>query len=98
MGNLPTSRVNPSRPFSNSAIDYAGPTKIKGPGKQVLFKSYVSIFICMATRAIHLELVGDLTADAFIAAFKRFTSRRGYVRGTSTGYVRQRSSILRVTG
>lgn len=32
----------------------------------------------MATRAIHLEAVSDLTAQGFIAAFKRFTARRGH--------------------
>lgn len=82
MGDLPSSRVTPSRAFSHSAVDYAGPVTIKmrnGPGKQILFKGYVSIFVCMATRAIHLELVGQLTSDAFISAFKRFVSRRGQV-------------------
>lgn len=32
----------------------------------------------MATRAIHLEAVSDLTAQGFIAAFKRFVARRGH--------------------
>ncbi|XP_017463593.1 PREDICTED: uncharacterized protein LOC108357009 [Rhagoletis zephyria] len=40
-------------------------------------KSYICIFVCLSTKAIHIELVTDLTAEAFIAAFKRFTSRRG---------------------
>ena len=42
-----------------------------------LSKAYVSLFICLATRAIHLELVSDLTASAFIAALRRFMARRG---------------------
>ncbi|KAL0860933.1 hypothetical protein ABMA27_009465 [Loxostege sticticalis] len=32
----------------------------------------------MVTRAIHLELVTDLTSDGFLQAFKRFVARRGY--------------------
>lgn len=32
----------------------------------------------MVTRAVHLEAVTDMTAKGFIAAFRRFTARRGH--------------------
>ncbi|XP_018396272.1 PREDICTED: uncharacterized protein LOC108774619 [Cyphomyrmex costatus] len=35
------------------------------------------MFVCFATKAVHIELVSDLTTDTFLAAFKRFISRRG---------------------
>jgi len=35
------------------------------------------LFVCFATKALHLEVVSDLTKDSFIAAFRRFVSRRG---------------------
>lgn len=79
MGDLPESRVTPSRPFSRSGVDFAGPVYVlnsKGRGAKTS-KAYICIFICMAVKAIHLELVSDLTSDAFIAAFKRFVARRG---------------------
>jgi len=31
----------------------------------------------MAVKAVHLEMVSDLSTDAFLNAFKRFISRRG---------------------
>lgn len=40
-------------------------------------KAYKAIFVCMATKAIHLELVGELTSNSFIGAFRRFVARRG---------------------
>lgn len=79
MGELPKVRVTPARPFLHSGVDFAGPYDVlmsKGRGAKTN-KSYIAIFICMSTKAIHLELVGDLTSEAFIAAFRRFVSRRG---------------------
>ena len=79
MGDLPTAHVRSSHTFEKSGVDYAGPisvrlTKTRGKGTM---KGYVCVFVCMVTKACHLELVEDLTSDAFIAAFHRFTSRRG---------------------
>lgn len=79
MGNLPKERVQYARAFLNCGLDYAGPFYIKD-GKyrnRKIVKSYLCMFVCMATKAVHLELVGDLTSESFINAFKRFTSRRG---------------------
>ncbi|XP_039764230.1 uncharacterized protein LOC120636738 [Pararge aegeria] len=80
MGQLPAMRVNPNRAFLNSGVDYAGPVFIrtsKGRGHHAT-KGYICLFVCMSTRAIHLEVVTDLSAQAFIAAFRRFVARRGH--------------------
>ncbi|CAG7659602.1 unnamed protein product [Allacma fusca] len=80
MGDLPPMRVNPSRPFSKTGVDFAGPFNMKrsmGPRSTQLVKCYVCVFICYATHAIHLEVVSDLSTAAFISSLKRFVSRRG---------------------
>lgn len=79
MATLVPSRVNAGRAFRHISIDYCGPFEIKRlPGRcKVFVKCYVCLFVCMATRAIHLEVVTDLTTDAFMDAFHRFESRRG---------------------
>ncbi|XP_011861147.1 PREDICTED: uncharacterized protein LOC105558193 [Vollenhovia emeryi] len=79
MGQLPIERVTPSRPFLHTGIDYAGPLILKtSRGKNAKsYKAYISLFVCQVTSAVHLELVTDYTTDGFIAAYKRFTSRRG---------------------
>ncbi len=41
-------------------------------------KGYVCLFVCLCTRAIHLELAEDYTTQSFVAAFHRFTARRGH--------------------
>lgn len=81
MGNLPRKMVIASgRPFLNSGVDYAGPVLIRESHKRGRIptrKAYIALFVCFATKAVHIELVTDLTADCFIAALKRFVGRRG---------------------
>lgn len=103
MGNLPSSRVLPSKCFSSSGVDYAGPfyiTLSKTRGAKT-FKAYVCLFICMATRVIHIELVSDLTADAFLAAMRRFIARRGRVShlysDNGTCFVKANKELIRLT-
>ncbi|XP_034936335.1 uncharacterized protein [Chelonus insularis] len=79
MGQLPASRVTPSRPFSISGVDYAGPVTLKswkGRGAKHQ-KGWMCVFVCFSTSAVHLELVSDYSSDSFIAAYRRFTGRRG---------------------
>lgn len=79
MGNLPAPRVNITKAFAKVGIDFAGPiiTKSSTLRNAKQQKSYVCIFVCMATKAIHIELVSDLTSISFVAALKRFVARRG---------------------
>ena len=79
MGNLPADRLEYSRPFLNVGVDYCGPFYIKERRYRNVkkIKTYVSVFVCLATKAVHLELASDLTTEAFLGCLKRFISRRG---------------------
>ncbi len=78
MGQLPSHRVIPCPPFAKTGMDFAGPLLIKKghTRKPVIIKCYVCSFVCFTTKAVHLELVSDLTTEAFLACFRRFISRR----------------------
>lgn len=79
MSSLPPERTMLSRPFLNTGVDFAGPFPIKNfTGRACLItKGYVCIFVCFATKAIHLEVASDLSTHTFLAALARFIGRRG---------------------
>lgn len=62
-------------------VDYGDPILIKrGTGRiRGIMKSYIAVFVCLATNAVHLELVTDLTTAAFLVALKRLMARRGKI-------------------
>lgn len=79
MGSLPEVRVIRSRPFVNTGMDFCGPFYIKEKKfrNRTKIKVYVCVFVCMSVKAVHLEVVSDLTTEAFLGALRRFISRRG---------------------
>ncbi|GFV96029.1 integrase catalytic domain-containing protein [Trichonephila clavipes] len=74
MGDLPPFRFQNIRPFESTGLDFAGPLTTKCAHKRSVtkFKSYICLFICTATKTVHLELVSDLST----AALRRFIARR----------------------
>ena len=79
MGNLPKNRTVFERAFLHTGIDYCGPFYIKERKfrNRSKVKIYAAVFVCFATKAIHIEIVSDLTSEAFLACLKRFFARRG---------------------
>ena len=79
LGQLPVERITPDSVFDRVGLDYAGPFTVKygSTRKPTLVKAYVCIFVSLTIKAVHLELVSDLTTDAFIAALRRFIARCG---------------------
>jgi hypothetical protein len=75
-GELLAHRVQHSCPFLHTDIAYCELSQIchgKGRGK-ITTKAYIAILISSATKAMHLEVVGDLTTAAFIEVLRRFMS------------------------
>lgn len=81
MGDLPEDRVNIARAFVHTSLDFLGPIEIQHSlrGKRT-GKTYVCVFVCLTTKAVHLEAATDLSIDGFIGCLKRFIARRGLVK------------------
>ncbi|CAK1598341.1 unnamed protein product [Parnassius mnemosyne] len=79
MGNLPPCRSQQGYCFQQVGIDFGGPFLIKENRRRNarVSKAYICLFICLSVKAVHLELVSELSKEAFIAALDRFVSRRG---------------------
>ncbi|XP_039450128.2 uncharacterized protein LOC120429053 [Culex pipiens pallens] len=79
MGSLPSVWTNPARPFVHCGVDFAGPFLVRTSNLRTAktVKGYVAVFVCLATKAVHLETVSDLSTSAFLTALKRMFVRRG---------------------
>ncbi len=79
MGMLPSSRTTPAPPFCRTGVDFSGPYQLKVgyTRKPSIIKAYAVHFVCMATKAIHLDLCSSLSTPDFRATLDRFVARRG---------------------
>jgi len=78
MAPLPKQRVQMSRPFTVTGVDFAGPLQFQSGIRRVTTKkAWIAVFVCFSTRAIHLEPVIGLTIEASLAALRRFMARLG---------------------
>lgn len=78
MADLPRERMETTPPFTYCGMDCFGPFYVK-EGRREL-KHYGLLFTCLCSRAVHIELLDDMTTDAFINALRAFIALRGNVR------------------
>lgn len=78
MADLPRERVEVSAPFTYCGMDCFGPFIVKRARKEL--KRYGLLFTCLSSRAVHIEMIEDLSTDSFINALRCFISLRGAVR------------------
>lgn len=103
MGDLPKERVTISRPFATAGVDLTGAISIKCTNHRVgkVVKVYACFFVCFLTRAVHIEIVEDLTSEAFLNALERFVSRRGFpsliYSDNGTNFVGARNILIQST-
>lgn len=78
MGDLPEARVDSMKAFSHIGMEFIGPYIIKIQYKCKRLqptKMFICLFICMANKSVHLEVVKDLSSDTFLAAITNFILR-----------------------
>ena len=98
---LPEEKTTHCKPFTNSGIDFAGAFHVKMKGTLKSIENvYNSLFVCFATKAIHLEIVSNLTTEACIAAMKRFVASRGVPAAiysdNGTNFIGARNELIQI--
>jgi len=77
MADLPRDRTEPLPPFSFCGMDCFGPFNTKQGRKE--YKRYGLLFVCQFSRAIHIEMLDDMTTDCLINGLRCFIAIRGTV-------------------
>ena len=83
MADLPADRLQPGPPFTSVGVDAFGPWNIvtrRTRGGQANSKRWAIIFTCLTTRAIHIEVVEEMSSSSFINSLRRFVAIRGSVK------------------
>ena len=74
MAPLPKVRLQDTPPFTVPGIDFTGALYVRQNYTEG--KVYICLFTCATTRAVHLEVVMNLSVETFLLAFRRFSSRK----------------------
>ena len=80
MADLPADRLSTDPPFSYVGLDVFGPWSVtarKTRGGHANNKRWAVIFTCMATRAVHIEVIESMDTSSFVNALRRFFALRG---------------------
>ena len=80
LASWPKERVSRSLPFTYCGVDYFGPILVFSDDLSQMRKVWVVLFTCMAVRAVHMEIVQDMSTREFLYALECFISRRGCPR------------------
>lgn len=95
---LPNFRVDESqRVFEAVGIDFTGPLHVKE--RDEVRKTYVLLFTCAVFRAVHLELLDDMSYRELMHGLSMFFARRGTPRlilsDNAKSFVKARTEFLR---
>ncbi|XP_053403242.1 uncharacterized protein LOC128558339 [Mercenaria mercenaria] len=83
MSDLPQDRLEPAPPFTYVGVDAFGPWNVtarRTRGGKANSKRWGILFTCLTIRAIHIEVVEEMSASAFMNALRRFIAQHGNVK------------------
>lgn len=70
--NMPKHHINLVKPFQHVGVDYTGHLWVKDGVSDKIIKMFILVFTCLNIRAVHFELLPNMSSKNFILAFQRF--------------------------
>lgn len=73
MADLPEDRLTPEPPFSSVGVDTFGPWEVlarRTRGGLVNTKRWAVMFSCLSPRAVHIEVIEEMSSSSFINALR----------------------------
>lgn len=79
MSELPQERTTRANPFEYTTLDLFGPFDVRDAVKmRAKKKVWGVVYWCMASRAVHADLVDDQSLESFLQAYSQFTALLGH--------------------
>ncbi|XP_014676964.1 PREDICTED: uncharacterized protein LOC106816843 [Priapulus caudatus] len=79
MGPLPEGLLKPAPVWAHMGLDLFGPFRIRGTvNKRTTGKAYGVLFVCLLSKAVHLELIDGYSTSSFLMGLRRFAAVRGW--------------------
>ena len=75
---LPKFWIKEDPAFTYTGVDFAGPLFARSGASSS--KVWICVFMCLVTRAVHLDIVCNLSTSTFLHCLKWFSARRGLLR------------------
>ena len=69
---MPKHHMKMVKPFQHVGVDFTGHVWVRDEVSDKSVKMYILVFTCLNVRAVHFELLPDMSATSFLLAFQRF--------------------------
>ena len=79
MGKIPLNLLQEAPVFTFIQVDIFGPWKVRGEvQKRTTGKCYGVLFVCLNSKAVHIEFIAGYSTDDFLLGLQRFAAIRGW--------------------
>lgn len=92
-------RLELCRPFLKVGVEYLASMHVKEGGKRSKRKIeiWVALLVCKISRAVHFEIITDLTSESFTDALRRLVARSRKITNTycdnATAFIGAKSQL-----